>query len=630
MILLCAIAMLLQGCGGGSTPVPSLVSIKISPTTAILPLAGKRQLQATGVYTDGTQLDISQQVTWGVTVPAGSTGSVTVTPAGMVTGVAPGLSAVTASMGSVIGLLQLNVNTNGFKSSAMGVLVVPLKAAFVDAVYLPLSNAPGPAGRYVVQELNLDADSSSSVFPVQTAVVGSVAMPAGFVPNATAASQTSLKVAVISYASPNIVIIDASNDPNDLLSNTVVATYTSPVTQTASFGTRQCMICAGVVNPINDQLILSTAQGYYTLDMGSGTFKSVPFSPTAFPALSFALNPVAASPYIISPTYGQDPHASSEVQILDLTNNTTTSYPNWGLTAANQPAIDLFTNTALITDAGADGQTLLNIADSSSPIPTPLSNLGTCSPQVGSNPNFDMAVVGVGVSASVNANPHDVLVSQSQGGCVGIEVWLPTAASGAVDPGLIPFGFAPMPSEPDGSAFLNGPDPNAIATYTSVVDKGTWAFLVDANQSWLAKINMPAAVSFANLGQGGPLPAGQTIPLLAVPAGTPVVFLPTTGTFSLSATEIDFGTQTVGTAATPSSIILTNAGTIATQATIAVSGANASDFNQSNTCATPVSPGGTCSITITFTPSATGARAATLNVTGGGRPLSVALTGTGD
>jgi hypothetical protein len=630
LILLGASALLLEGCGGGSTPLPSLVSIKISPSTAILPLAGKRQLAATGVYSDGTQQDISQQVTWGVTVPSGSTGSVTISPAGMVTGVAPGLSAVTATMGSVVGLLQLNVNTNGYKSSALGVVVVPFKTGFADAAYLPLSNAPGPAGRYVVQELNLDADSSSSVFPVQTAVLGSVAMPSGFVPNATAASQTSLLVAVISYASPNIVIIDASNDPNDLASNTVIATYTSPVTQTASFGSRQCMICAGVVNPLNDQLILSTAQGYYTLDMGSGTFKSIPFTPTAFPALNFALNPVAASPYIISPTYGQDPHASSEVQILDLNSNTTTSYTNWGLTAANQAAIDLFTNAALVTDAGANGQTLLNVADSSNPIPTPLSNLGTCSPQVGSNPNFDMAVLGVGASASVNANPHDVLLSQSQGNCVGFEVWPPTASSGAVNPGLIPLGYAPMPTEPDGSTFLNGPDPNAIATYTSVVDKGTWAFLVDATQSWIAKVNMPAAISFANLSQGAALPTGQTIPLLAVPAGTPVVFLPTTGTFSLSATAIDFGTQTVGTSGVPSSIILTNSGTVATQATVAVSGPDAGDFNQSNNCATPIAPQGTCTITITFTPSATGARSATLTVTGGGRPLSAALTGTGD
>jgi hypothetical protein len=59
-------------------------------------------------------------------------------------------------------------------------------------------------------------------------------------------------------------------------------------------------------------------------------------------------------------------------------------------------------------------------------------------------------------------------------------------------------------------------------------------------------------------------------------------------------------------------------------------GANASDFAESDTCSNLVAAQGTCSITMTFTPSAQGARTASLTVTGGGRPLSLALTGTGD
>jgi hypothetical protein len=63
---------------------------------------------------------------------------------------------------------------------------------------------------------------------------------------------------------------------------------------------------------------------------------------------------------------------------------------------------------------------------------------------------------------------------------------------------------------------------------------------------------------------------------------------------------------------------------------VAITGANAADFSQTNNC-TALAPGASCTLTVTFTPSAAGARSATITVTDddAGSPQTVALSGTG-
>jgi hypothetical protein len=106
-----------------------------------------------------------------------------------------------------------------------------------------------------------------------------------------------------------------------------------------------------------------------------------------------------------------------------------------------------------------------------------------------------------------------------------------------------------------------------------------------------------------------------------------------TGTnVTLSPSPADFGSETVGVTSGPLDVTLTNHGAKAiTVKNVSITGANAGDFAiLSNTC-TSVAGGGTCTITLTFTPQATGVRNATLSVsdTDGGSPQTDALTGTG-
>ena len=107
-----------------------------------------------------------------------------------------------------------------------------------------------------------------------------------------------------------------------------------------------------------------------------------------------------------------------------------------------------------------------------------------------------------------------------------------------------------------------------------------------------------------------------------------------TGTVvQLSATGVNFGNQKVGTSSASVTVKLTNEGTVPLSITqISITGVNATDFSQSNNCGAGIAAGATCSISVTFTPLATGVRTAAVSISdnGGASPQTVSLTGTGD
>jgi hypothetical protein len=111
------------------------------------------------------------------------------------------------------------------------------------------------------------------------------------------------------------------------------------------------------------------------------------------------------------------------------------------------------------------------------------------------------------------------------------------------------------------------------------------------------------------------------------------VTLKGTGTYvQLTPTSLNFANQPVGTKSLSKTITLSNKGDVTVSISgISITGTNASDFAQSNTCGNRVAAGASCFITVTFTPSAKGSRSAAVSVSdnGGGSPQKVALRGTG-
>ena len=68
-----------------------------------------------------------------------------------------------------------------------------------------------------------------------------------------------------------------------------------------------------------------------------------------------------------------------------------------------------------------------------------------------------------------------------------------------------------------------------------------------------------------------------------------------------------------------------------TISSIAVTGTNATDFSQTNTCGTGLAAGASCTITVTFKPTQTGPRTASVTITdnAAGSPQTIGLSGTG-
>ncbi len=101
---------------------------------------------------------------------------------------------------------------------------------------------------------------------------------------------------------------------------------------------------------------------------------------------------------------------------------------------------------------------------------------------------------------------------------------------------------------------------------------------------------------------------------------------------SLAPTTLAFGNQLINTASAAQTLTLSNNGSSdLTVSGITLSGSNPSDFGQTSACAT-VAPGGSCTIAVTFTPTAIGARTASLAVSTNdpvNPTLSVPFSGTG-
>ena len=101
-----------------------------------------------------------------------------------------------------------------------------------------------------------------------------------------------------------------------------------------------------------------------------------------------------------------------------------------------------------------------------------------------------------------------------------------------------------------------------------------------------------------------------------------------TATVTLSSTNLSFTSAVVGTSSSAQTVTLSVLGS----ANLTISGISVTgDFSQTNNCGITVTLGSSCTITVTFSPTAEGDRSGSLTIAsnGSGNPHNVALTGTG-
>ena len=105
-----------------------------------------------------------------------------------------------------------------------------------------------------------------------------------------------------------------------------------------------------------------------------------------------------------------------------------------------------------------------------------------------------------------------------------------------------------------------------------------------------------------------------------------------TASILLAPSSLDFGNRALGDPSLPSPIALTNGGAGPLDiSNISIAGSNSGDFGQTNNCGSTVAAGTSCTLQVSFTPSADGLRSASLSIADNvaGSPQSVPLSGTG-
>jgi hypothetical protein len=104
-------------------------------------------------------------------------------------------------------------------------------------------------------------------------------------------------------------------------------------------------------------------------------------------------------------------------------------------------------------------------------------------------------------------------------------------------------------------------------------------------------------------------------------------YLPDNGSqISISPTSLSFGSVATGSTSAAQPVTVTNSGTAAAPvSSVAVTG----DFGQTNNCGSSIAAGGSCTVNVTFRPTAAGNRTGDLTVNAAGVASTVSLSGTG-
>ena len=349
--------------------------------------------------------------------------------------------------------------TPSTSSGSTGILVGVVNGQTVDKAYVPISLAER------VAVINID-----SITPA--ALITSISMPPGYHPDATAANRVTQQVVVVSYSSPNVQIIDASQD-------VFVATVTSPVTRFAGFSGGACMICGALIDTSTNSAILDTAQGYVLLNLATRQFSAFLSGTVAGENFAFNTN----TRIVLNPTYGQGVPAG--LQAINLAGGPVFTYSTSVGAFPDSSAIDINTNVAVVPDEFTSNQYLINMAEAtfdslSSPPRFSAPSTVFAFPLTSCRNDWTMV--------SVESSTHLLFLASEFADCAAVES-LPASIVSGAPPTPAAFRWSHMPS-PDVIFWNNGGDPHGIAVFTSVVDGKPYGFLVRGDQAWVARIDL--------------------------------------------------------------------------------------------------------------------------------------------
>ncbi len=334
-------------------PAPTLVSIAITPSNAVMPLHTTRQFAATGTYSDGSTRNLTTTAIWTSSTP----GIVTSDPSGMSMGTASevGITTITASAGGVSGQTTLTVTPAALE----GLSVTPASASIqlgttqqfeatgtftggsaqnVTSLVTWTSSAPSVATINAVGLAQSGGDGRTSI----TASTGSI--------TANSVSLTVLPAVLQSIAITPANSLIALGTTQKLMatgtfSDGSTQNLTSAVTWGSSAGAVALISAAGVVT--------SATVGVTTISAMSGTVTES----TTLTVSPAQLVSIAITPAIPSTPLGTDQQFAATGTFTDHTTQNLTTTVQWSSSAAMVATISNSTGTSGLASSLATGTT---------------------------------------------------------------------------------------------------------------------------------------------------------------------------------------------------------------------------------------------------------------------------------
>ncbi|WP_405579342.1 choice-of-anchor D domain-containing protein [Streptomyces sp. NBC_01190] len=166
------------------------------------------------------------------------------------------------------------------------------------------------------------------------------------------------------------------------------------------------------------------------------------------------------------------------------------------------------------------------------------------------------------------------------------------------------------------------------SSFSNLVGSATYTFDPNANNNTVTITFNAATARYvrANITANSGWSAGQLSDFQVFPSGSGGGT--TSANLSTSPSSLTFASQALNTTSAAQTVTVTNTGTAAA----AVSGVTAGgDFSQTNTCGSSIAVNASCTVSVKFTPTASGTRtgSVTVNSNASNSPATVALTGTG-
>lgn len=275
---------------------PSLVSIAVTPTNPSFALGTTQTLKATGTYTDGSTLDLTNTVTWNT----GNHAIATVSNTGVATSVAVGTTSVTATSGAIAGSTNVTITQAALVSIAVTPAIPSIPAGTTQQFAATGTFTDGSTQNLTTTvQWNSDTPSVATISNAPNTQGLATTIAAGTA-NVTATSGSISGTTTLTVTAASLVSIAVTPANPSLVAGT-----TQQLTATGTFtdGSTQDLTTSATWSSdtnsaatVKKGLVTSISAGTANISATSGSISgSTLVTVTAAQLVSIAINPQSAS-----------------------------------------------------------------------------------------------------------------------------------------------------------------------------------------------------------------------------------------------------------------------------------------------------------------------------------------------